>query len=79
MEVLHIKYCGEIIIREVPLPHGVHGILREDPEGNANIYINQRDPIEERKKTVNHELRHYRLGHIGSGMHVRQLEKEAES
>lgn len=69
---------GIIIIREVPLPHGVHGVLREDPEGNANIYVNDRDSFEERKKTVNHELRHYRLGHIGSGMPVRQLEKEAE-
>ncbi|MBO7709346.1 MAG: hypothetical protein J6S83_02690 [Lachnospiraceae bacterium] len=73
-----MQYDGEIIIREVLLPYGVHGVLREDPEGNANIYINQRDSIEERRKTVNHELRHYRLGHIGSGRPVRQLEKEAE-
>lgn len=73
-----MQYRGEIIIREVPLPHGVHGVLREDPEGNANIYVNQCDPIEERRKTVAHELRHYRLGHIGSGKPVRQIEKEVE-
>ena len=74
-----MQYRGEIIIREVPLPHGVHGILREDPEGNANIYVNQHDSYEERRKTVAHELRHYHLGHIGSGKHVQQIEKEAES
>ncbi|MBR3334325.1 MAG: ImmA/IrrE family metallo-endopeptidase [Clostridia bacterium] len=73
-----MRYFGEIIIREVPLPRGVHGALREDPEGNANIYVNQHDPIEERRKTVAHELRHYRLGHIGSGKPVHQIEKEAE-
>ena len=73
-----MRYTGEIIIREIPLPCGVHGVLREDPEGNANIYVNQRDPEEERRKTVAHELRHYRLGHIGSGKPVRQAEEEAE-
>lgn len=73
-----MQYRGEIIIREIPLPHGVHGVLREDPEGNANIYVNQCDSFEERRKTVDHELRHYRLSHIGSGKPVRQIEKEAE-
>ena len=73
-----MQYRGEIIIREVPLPRGIHGALREDPDGNANIYVNQYDPIEERRKTVDHELRHYRLGHIGSGKTVTQIEKEAE-
>lgn len=71
-------YIGEIIIREVSLPRGVHGALREDPEGNANIYINQHDPIEEKRKTVDHELRHYRLRHIGSGKSIRQVEREAD-
>jgi hypothetical protein len=28
---------------------------------------------------VDHELRHYRLGHIGSGKLIRQIEKEAET
>ena len=73
-----MQYRGEIIIREVSLPHGVHGALREDSEGNANIYVNRLDSFEERRKTVDHELRHYRLGHIGSGKPVRQIEKEAE-
>lgn len=74
-----MQYHGEIIIREVLLPHGVHGVLREDPEGNANIYINQRDSYEERRKTLAHELRHYHLGHIGSGKPIQQIEKEAST
>lgn len=69
----------EYIVREVPLPPGVHGIVREDPDGLANIYINAADPEEEKLKTLEHELRHYRLRHLSSGKTLRQIEREAEA
>lgn len=58
----------EYIVREVPLPPGVHGIVREDPDGLANIYINAADPEEEKMKTLEHELLHVRLDHLHTSL-----------
>ena len=66
----------DYIVREVPLPPGVHGIVREDPDGLANIYINSADPEEEKKKTLEHELRHVRLDHLHSSLPCSLQEKE---
>ncbi len=68
----------DIIVREISLPHGVHGMIKEDPDGMSNIYINQHDSFEEKRRTLRHELRHHRLRHLGSGRTLRQIEKEAE-
>ena len=73
-----MQFNGDICIREVALPAGVHGAIMESPDGIANIYINQRDPEEEKRKTLRHELRHYVLGHIGSGKRLSVIESEAE-
>lgn len=68
----------DVIVREVLLPPGVHGVIREDPDGLANIYINVADPEEEKKRTLRHELRHYRLRHLGSGLTLRHMESDAD-
>ncbi len=74
-----MTYDDGIIIREISLPSGVHGMIKEDPDGLANIYINASDPEEEKKRTLRHELRHYRLRHLSSGKTLRQIEREAEA
>lgn len=74
-----MSFDGDVVVREVELPPGVHGMIQEDPEGVTNIYINERDSWEERQKTLQHELEHHHLGHLGSGKPVRMMEAEAES
>lgn len=73
-----MSFDGDVVIREVVLPPGIHGMIQEDPDGVANIYINEKDSWEERQKTLQHELAHHRLGHIGSGRQVQLMESEAE-
>ena len=41
-----MRIDGDAIIREVPLPSGIHGMIKEDPDGYANIYLNGKDPEE---------------------------------
>lgn len=73
-----MTFDGRVVIREVQLPPGVHGAIMEDPDGIANIYINELDPEEEKRKTLRHEMRHFTLGHLGSGRPLRLMEAEAE-
>lgn len=72
-----MSFDGDVVIREVDLPPGVHGSIEEDPDGIANIYINQHDSWEERMKTLRHELGHHRLGHLRSCAPLPTLEEEA--
>jgi len=72
-----MTFDGEVCVREVDLPPGVFGAIRESPDGVTNIYISSRLSFEEKQKTYRHEIRHYRLGHIGSGKPVSQMELEA--
>lgn len=72
-----MTFDGDVCVREVDLPPGVFGAIRESPDGVTNIYISSRLSFEEKKKTYRHEMRHYRLKHIGSKKTVYQMEKEA--
>jgi len=40
------------------LPYGIRGYVREDSEGDYNIYINSRYSEEEQRKILAHELGH---------------------
>ena len=71
-------FDGEVCVREVDLPPGVFGAIRESPDGVTNIYISSSLSFEEKQKTYRHEMRHYNLKHIGSGKSVRQMEMEAD-
>lgn len=75
MTIIEGVYC---IIREVDLPPGVHGVVRIDGDGVANIYLSLRDSDEEKKKTIKHEVNHVRFGHVASGLDVREMEQEAQ-
>ena len=73
-----MTFDGDVCVREVDLPPGVFGAIRESPDGVTNIYLNSRYTFEQRRLTYDHEMRHYKLKHIGSGKPVRQMEAEAE-
>jgi len=73
-----MTFDGEVCVREVDLPPGVFGAIRESPDGVTNIYISARLSYEEKRKTYMHEIRHHNLHHIGSGKSVHQMEMEAD-
>lgn len=71
---------SDFVVREVPFPPGVHGAVKADPDGRANIYIRDKDPEEEKLRTFHHEMRHFLLGHLSD--HVKpdeQKEREAST
>lgn len=49
---------GEVIIRYISLPCRIKGFVREDCDGNYNIYINANQSFETQQKTLEHELKH---------------------
>ena len=62
----------------LPLPRTVHGSVRLNDDGTYSIYLNSRDTSEERRRTIEHELRHIEAGHLYSDKPVWKLELEAE-
>lgn len=72
-----MTFDGYVVVREIVLPDGVHGMTKEDYDGIMNVYVNEADPDEEKEKTILHEMRHIKLGHFGSGRDVAEMESEA--
>lgn len=55
---------NDIITRYVKLPDTVHGFVCPDENGDYNIYINQNDPDERKRKAIIHERKHISYGCI---------------
>lgn len=70
---------NDIIIRLIPMPSRLKGLVKEDPDGDYNIYIREQDPIETQRETLLHELEHIRRGHLHGGRDVAACEAEAEA
>ncbi len=70
---------NDIIIRLIPMPSRLKGLVKEDPDGDYNIYIREQDPIETQRETLLHELEHIRLGHLDGLKEVELCEAEAEA
>jgi hypothetical protein len=69
----------DIIVRYVKLPDSVNGFIMEDPAGDGNIYINKDKPPEIPRRTLAHEVRHFRYGHLKDlSKAVKVCEQEAE-
>lgn len=69
----------DVFVRLVDLPPSIHGFIMEDPAGDYNIYIRAGDPEELQRRTLDHELRHARLGHLqNETMTVEEKEREAD-
>lgn len=69
---------NEIIIRLIPMPWQLKGMVKEDANGDYNIYIREQDPFEVQRETYMHELEHIRLGHLDGLKEVELCEDEAE-
>ena len=69
----------DFVIREVDLPHRVHGYCDLDNDERANIYVNSRDTYEQRLKTAKHELLHYAYGdHYISRQQAESINRKRE-
>lgn len=69
---------NEIIVRLVDFPVDVRGLIKEDSNGDYNIYINARYTDAEQLKTWLHETAHARLGHLHSNRPIEEIEEEAD-
>ena len=68
---------NDIIVRLVDVPVDVKGIVKEDSNGDYNIYLNARYVLEQQMMTYLHELAHIELGHLHSSRPVEEIEEEA--
>ena len=70
---------GRIIIRLVDAPVEFRGCVREDADGNYNVYINARLSEAERQRALLHELRHIFFGHLDDDVKsIEEKEREAD-
>lgn len=70
----------QVIIRLVDLPVVMRGAVREDENGDYNVYINARLSEDQRVAVLRHEVEHIRRGHLHDDTKsVAQKEAEAEN
>ncbi len=69
----------QIIIRYVSLPCSAKGYVREDANGDYNVYINSNLSYETQRKTIRHELRHIKNRDFTNALTISEAEGAAES
>ncbi len=70
---------NEVIIRLADgLDPRIKGFVKEDSNGDYNVYINSCLCAEAQKQTCEHELQHIYLKHLQSDRPVMELEEEAK-
>lgn len=70
---------NEIFVRLVPLPPFWHGFVKEDPDGDYNMYIREQDSRETQLDTYAHEMAHIKLGHLQRDRDLDECEAEADA
>lgn len=69
---------NEVIVRIVSMPCCVHGFVKEDPEGDYNVYLRAEDSRETQLDTYEHELAHIQFGHLERARDLAECEAEAD-
>lgn len=69
---------NEVIVRIVSMPCCLHGFVREDPDGDYNVYIRAEDSRQAQLDTYAHELAHIQLGHLQRVRDLAECEAEAD-
>lgn len=70
---------NEVITRIVDLPIPFRGAVKEDENGDYNIYINGRLAQDQQAVALRHELRHVKYGHLDDdvkSLEVKEMEAE---
>ena len=65
---------GEVIIRYIDLPCSAKGLVREDADGDYNIYINARLPVDVQENTLRHELNHIEKNDFNPDKRIEDIE-----
>ena len=68
-----------IYIREVDIDPRTRGFVKEDADGDYNIYISIHLSDEQKIATALHELHHIKKKHLASEMPVRLIEAETKT
>lgn len=69
---------NDIITRLIDVPTELKGVVKEDPDGDYNIYINARLSEPEQVAAFLHEMRHIEYGHLHDDTKtLEQIEREA--
>lgn len=70
---------GDIIIRVIMFPtFKAKGTVKEDSDGNYNVYINSALCREQQIKAVEHEIKHIRNQHLNRDISIETAEMEAD-
>jgi hypothetical protein len=56
------------------LPYCINGCVREDPNGDYNIYINPRLSFDMQQETISHELRHVQSEDFKNYLSIQEVE-----
>lgn len=67
----------EYIVRIVPLPGCVNGVVRLSEDGFYNVYINANLSPEAQRRAVLHELRHIARDDFYNALPIEEVEADA--
>jgi len=68
-----------IYIREVDIDPRTRGFVKEDADGDYNIYVSIHLSDAQKFSTVRHEMEHIKKKHLTSEMPVRLIEEETKT
>lgn len=69
---------NDIIVRLIDVPVDLKGLVKEDANGDYNIYLNARYNYDQQLETYFHEEAHARLGHLHCDRDIDEIEEEAQ-
>ena len=65
-------------VREIPLPYSVKGMVTPNAEDDSfSIYINALLPDEQKKKALDHEIKHIENDDFYNGKSIEEIERIA--
>ena len=69
---------GDIYIRVIPFPtYQARGVVKEDCDGNYNIYVNSLLSDAQQKESAEHEIKHIKKKHLSREVSVEFAEMDA--
>ena len=73
-----MKIADDVIVRVLPLPMCVEGLISDTPDGYHNIYINSNYSKEMQEKFLRHELAHLENNDFYNTIPIHQAEENAK-
>ena len=70
----YIPDC-DYVVREVALPYGVNGVVTPNDDTTFSIYINSRLSEDQKRKALDHEVKHIENDDFYNGLPIEEIEK----